>query len=180
MSRYRRARTPGATYFFTVNTYRRQNCLTEGEVISALRAALQRVRVAHPFRIDARVVLPDHFHAVWTLLHSNANYSLRQSLLKRYTSQQVRDRIGAPQSPSRQKRRELGLWQRRFWEHKIRDDTDYARHVDYLHYNPVKHGLVCRVRDWPHSTSHRFVRLGLYPPDWAGGGIEEAPGDFAG
>ncbi len=178
MSRYRRARTPGATYFFTVNTYRRQRLLTDSEVLYALREATRLIRAEHPFQLDAMVVIADHLHAVWTLPPNDADYSIRWGLLKRYVSQRVRHRLQEPQSASRHMRGELGLWQRRFWEHQIRDEVDYARHVDYAHYNPVKHGLVRRVCDWPHSTFHRFVRLGLYPPDWAGGGVEDAGDEF--
>ncbi|MGH8523445.1 MAG: REP-associated tyrosine transposase, partial [Gammaproteobacteria bacterium] len=140
--------------------------LTQAEVLTALRSAHRVVRATRPFRVEAMVVLPDHLHAVWSLPSGDADYSTRLSLLKRHVSQTVRHLLLASQSASRHKRRELALWQRRFWEHQIRDAGDYARHVDYVHYNPVKHGLVAEVRDWPYSTFHRYVRLGLYPNDW--------------
>ncbi len=146
--------------------------------MTALRSAHRAVRVRFPFRIDAMVVLPDHFHAVWTLPPEDADYSTRLSLLKRQVSQAVRHLLSPSQSASRHKRRELALWQRRFWEHQIRDEGDYARHVDYVHYNPVKHGLVAEVRAWPYSTFHRYVRLGVYPQDWAGGTLAETDGRY--
>ncbi|MDQ3581795.1 MAG: transposase [Pseudomonadota bacterium] len=134
--------------FFTLNTYRRQVLLTQAEVLTALRSAHRVVRATRPFRVEAMVVLPDHLHAVWSLPSGDADYSTRLSLLKRHVSQTVRHLLLAGQSASRHKRRELALWQRRFWEHQIRDAGDYARHVD--HYNLVKHGLVAEVRDWPY------------------------------
>ncbi len=140
MSRYRRAPIPGGTYFFTLNTYRRQVLLTQAEVLTALRSAHRVVRATRPFRGEAMVVLPDH--PVWSLPSGDADYSTRLSLLKRHVSQTVRHLLLASQSASRHKRRELALWQRRFWEHQIRDAGDFARHVDYVHCNPVKHGLV--------------------------------------
>jgi putative transposase len=146
--------------------------------LQVLRNALRAVRSRHPFRLDAIVVLPDHLHAIMTLPPGDADYARRWSLIKRQVSQASRDRTTETQSASRRKRRELDFWQRRFWEHAIRDDADYARHVDYLHFNPVKHGLVSRVTDWPYSTFHRFVRLGIYSADWAGAGADEADVDY--
>lgn len=178
MSRYRRAPIPGATYFFTLNTYRRQALLTHEEVLAALRSAHRVVRAARPFRIDALVVLPDHLHTVWTLPPGDADFSTRWSLIKRHVSQAVRHLLPAGQSASRDKRRELSLWQRRFWEHQIRDDADYARHMDYVHYNPVKHGYVAAVRDWPFSTFHRYVRIGVYSPDWLSSAMRDTEEDY--
>jgi len=168
MSRYRRSRAAGATYFFTINTYRRQRTLTHTDALRALREAIRTVKQRLPFHVDALVVLPDHLHAVLTLPPEDADFSSRLSLIKRQVAQSARHLVVEAQTASRVKRRELGFWQRRFWEHQIRDETDYARHVDYVHYNPVKHGLVTRVADWPYSTFHRDVRLGVYSPGWAG------------
>jgi putative transposase len=136
------------------------------ERIGAFRAAFDAVRVNHPFRADAVVVLPDHLHCVMTLPEGDADYATRWSLIKANFSRQVEknERITA----SREKRRERGIWQRRFWEHMIRDQDDFNRHVDYIHWNPVKHGWVSRVSDWPHSSFHDYVRRGIYPPDWGG------------
>ncbi|MBI3772502.1 MAG: transposase [Gammaproteobacteria bacterium] len=178
MSYYRRSRVPGTIYFFTVNTYRRQRILTHPEVINALRKALRSVRAQHPFRIDALVILPDHLHALWTLPPGDADYATRWSLIKRQVSQASRHLITHEQNDSQKKRREIGFWQRRYWEHQIRNDTDFTRHVDYAHYNPVKHGLVAQVRDWPHSTFHRYVRLEMCPLDWGGGDVITAGDGF--
>ncbi|MGH8501984.1 MAG: REP-associated tyrosine transposase [Gammaproteobacteria bacterium] len=173
MSRYRRARAAGATYFFTVNTYRRQSILTHTDSLAALREAIRTTRARLPFHLDALVLLPDHLHAVLTLPPEDDDYSTRLSLIKRYVAQSAQHWVSAPQTLSRMKRRELGFWQRRFWEHQIRNDMDYAKHIDYVHYNPVKHGHVMRAVDWRYSTFPRYVRLGVYPSDWAGNGQED-------
>jgi putative transposase len=136
---------------------------------SALKNALTQVRAEHPFTVDTFVLLPDHLHCIWTLPLGDANYALRWNLIKRLVSQATRQLVEASTSCSRQQRRELGLWQRRFWEHQIRDEQDLVKHVEYIHWNPVKHGCVARVRDWPYSSFHRYVRQGLYPLDWASG-----------
>ncbi len=163
MTRYRRARIPGATYFFTVNLADRQSALLI-EHIDDLRAAIRHVRHHHPFRIDAMTVLPDHLHAVWTLPPDDADYSLRWRLTKSFFSRRIPH--GEHRRASRVAKKERGLWQRRYWEHLIRDDDDLQRHVDYTHFNPVRHGHVTRVADWPHSTFHREVREGRLPLDW--------------
>ncbi|MBI3772666.1 MAG: transposase [Gammaproteobacteria bacterium] len=178
MSHYRRSHIPGTTYFFTVNTYRRQRILTHPEVIDALRSTFRSVREQYPFCIDALVILPDHLHTLWTLPPGDADYTIRWSLIKRQVSQASRHLVTHEQNNSQRKRREIGFWQRRYWEHQIRDDIDFARHVDYAHYNPVKHGLVERVCDWPHSTFHRYVRLGMCALDWGGGDAIVAKGGF--
>ena len=167
MPNYRRANIAGGTYFFTVNTFRRLPVLTEAPVRVALREALQRTRVAHPFEIDAWVLLPDHLHCIWTLPQGDADFSIRWAKIKSCVSKECDAKFGVQDlSESRNRRREAGLWQRRFWEHQIRDDADFARHVDYIHWNPVKHGLVEQATDWPHSTFHRFLHDGVYSHDW--------------
>ncbi|MGD9583492.1 MAG: transposase [Lysobacterales bacterium] len=165
MRRYHRAYVAGACYFFTLALAQRRGNRLLIEHIDALRAAHRLVRARHPFRIDAMVVLPDHLHAVWTLPDDSADFSLRWSLIKAGFSRQIARSEAVSQS--RRQKGERGLWQRRFWEHLIRDPDDYARHVDYIHYNPVKHGLVAQAVDWPHSSIHRFVRDGILPADWA-------------
>jgi putative transposase len=134
--------------------------------IDKLRTAFRETRQHHPFTIDAIVVLPDHLHTIWTLPEGDADFSTRWRLIKSAFSRN----LDTPEmiSQSRAAKGERGIWQRRYWEHTIRDDNDLARHVDYIHINPVKHRLVARVRDWPHSSFHRMVRLGTYPEDWAG------------
>jgi putative transposase len=164
MPNYRRARVPGATYFFTVALAERGGRLLV-ENIALLRDALRATRCDHPFRIDAMVVLPDHLHAVWTLPPGDAGFPTRWRLIKSRFSLAVPR--GERIRPSRAMKGERGIWQRRYWEHLIRDGTDLRNHVDYCHFNPVKHGLVARVGDWPYSTFHRYVRAGMYPWEWA-------------
>ncbi len=165
MSRYRRSLVPGGTYFFTVTLADRRSWLLV-EQIDRLRTALLTVRARRPFQTIAVCVLPDHLHTIWRLPEGDADFSGRWSLVKRLFSS------GMPSngtlSPSKSAKREKGIWQRRFWEHQIRDDIDLQRHVDYLHYNPVKHGLVRQVKDWPHSSFHSWVRRGDLPEGWAG------------
>jgi putative transposase len=165
MANYRRNFIPGASYFFTVNLAdRRLRLLTE--YIGSLRTAFREVRARHPFTIDAIVVLPDHLHAIWTLPDADADFALRWRLIKSTFSRALPR--GEWISPSRMEKAERGIWQRRYWEHTLRDETDLVRHIDYIHFNPVKHGHVTRVRDWPYSSFHRMVKLGTYPADWGG------------
>lgn len=170
MPDYRRANVTGGTYFFTVATHRRQPLLTHDDVRQALREGIRKAKERFPFKIDAWALLPDHLHCIWTLPEGDADFSTRWGMIKRYVSQQCAARYCHSQrsSASRIRRKEAGLWQRRFWEHQIRDDEDYRRHVDYIHWNPVKHGYAQHVKDWPYSTFHRFVSEGHYPPDWGG------------
>lgn len=176
MASYRRFQSPGSTWFFTLATHCRRPALTKDPVLSALKAAIKRTRAEYPFEIVAWVVLPDHLHAIWTLPEGDTDYLRRWSLSKRRTSQAARDTIFAPTTASMRARREIGLWQRRHWEHLIRDEADLHRHIDYVHYNPVTHGHVSRTAAWPHSTFHRYVRTGAYPRDWA---VSEAYEDAA-
>ncbi|MDD2720709.1 MAG: transposase [Gallionella sp.] len=172
MRTYTRAFAPGGTFFFTVNLADRSATLLTDH-IDALRASVRRVREAHPFHIDAMVVLPEHLHAIWTLPEGDTDYPTRWALIKAGFSRQLDkiERINA----SRKRKGERGIWQRRYWEHQIRDANDYARHVDYIHYNPVKHGYVYAPRDWPHSSFHRFVREGILPEDWGVNQVASEP-----
>jgi putative transposase len=165
MTDYRRNFVAGGSFFFTVNLAERHRQLLT-EHIDELRAAFRQTRERHPFTTDAIVVLPDHLHAVWTLPEGDRDFSTRWRLIKSTFSRNLG--AGEPISASRAAKRERGIWQRRYWEHTIRDEDDFGRHIDYVHINPVKHGLVTRVRDWPHSSFHRMVKLGIYPEDWAG------------
>ena len=175
MPDYRRVRVPGGTSFFTVNLLeRRGNDLLTRE-ISNLRAAVRHVQSRHPFHIDAWVVLPDHLHCVLTLPTHDADFSTRWRLMKMAFAKALPPT--ERRSKARQRAGERGIWQRRFWQHVIRDDADYARHIDYVYVNPVKHGLVARVRDWPYSTFHRDVRRGLYVFDWYGDATSGVDGD---
>jgi putative transposase len=171
MSDYRRWRVEGGTYFFTVVTHRRRQFLTSDISRASLREAFRRVRRRRPFKVVAIVLLPDHLHAIWELPRGDADYSTRWRQIKSLVTQALSGRIGpaAGASASRRRRGEQEIWQRRFYEHVCRDEGDLKRLVDYIHVNPVKHRLVARVRDWPWSSFHRYVRLGEYPPDWGGG-----------
>ena len=165
MTDYRRRRVAGGSFFFTVNLADRGSDLLVREVDS-LRRAVSRTITLYPFSIDAWVVLPDHLHAVWTLPDDDIDYSLRWTLIKRwFSASQVR---GEPRSASRAGKGERGVWQRRFWEYAIRDARDYAAHVDYVHFNPVKHGFVANACDWPFSSFRRAVARGAYPTGWSG------------
>ncbi len=172
MPNYLRYRVPGGAYFFTINLLDRSaDYLTRH--IDALRAAVRRTRNERPFHIDAWVVLPEHMHCVITLPEGDSDFSNRIKAIK------IRFVRALPptehRSSVRAARGERGIWQRRFWEHAIRDQHDYARHLDYVHYNPVKHGYVSQVSGWPFSTFHRLVEAGVLPPDWGGDGTEDMP-----
>ena len=151
MSAYIRPKVPGASVFFTVALTDRGSDILVRE-IEALRQAVRATRHERPFRIDAWVVLPDHMHAVWTLPEGDGDFSKRWSVIKARFSRAMPH---TPRRRSHTERREHGLWQRRFWEHHIRDDADWANHVNYCWINPVKHGLVERPEDWPYSSYHR-------------------------
>ena len=140
--------------------------------IDALRVAVARTKRLHPFRIDAWVVLPEHIHAVWTLPEGDAAYSMRWALIKRWFSAAVPP--VESRSASRAAKAERGIWQRRFWEHTVCDATDFSRHVDYVHFNPVKHGVAVSAADWPYSSFRRAVARGLYPAGWVHQGEDAA------
>jgi len=166
--RYRRSQTPGGSYFFTVVTYRRRKFLCEPDNVELLRTAFRTVKSIHPFTIDAFVLLPEHLHCIWTLPADDKNYSMRWNAIKNYFTRHCSDRYRLPASPSQKRKRAQTIWQPRYWEHQIRDDLDFEKHCDYVHWNPVKHGLVASPKDWPYSSFHRFVNLGIYPPNWGG------------
>ena len=164
MSRYRRSITPGATYFFTLALADRQSQLLT-QNIERLRTVYQHTQKQHPFKTIAICILPDHLHAVWEMPANDADFSLRWRLIKSHFSRSI---PAAQRSDSKARKKEKGIWQRRFWEHQIRDDEDLQKHVDYIHINPVKHGCVNHVRDWPYSSYHQWVKKGLLDDDWAG------------
>ena len=169
MVHYRRIRLEGGTYFFTVTLAdRRARVLTDH--VDLLRSVFRRVQTARPFAIVAMVVLPDHLHAIWTLPAGDADYSGRWRAIK---AGFTRDLVAGGMPLVRKDKGEYDLWQRRFWEHTVRDEADLAAHVEYIHFNPVKHGLVKQVRDWPWSSFHQYVRRGWLAEDW--GGISIAP-----
>jgi putative transposase len=164
MVAYRRNYVPGGTFFFTVVLENRSSSILVDNIAS-LRVAFRLARSERPFRIDAIVVLPDHLHTIMTMPDGDSDFSGRWRRIKSAFTR----RIVAHGVPiTRNRRGEYMLWQRRFWEHTVRDESEFERHVDYIHYNPVKHGLVRRAGDWPYSSFNRYVRGGLLPEDWAG------------
>jgi REP-associated tyrosine transposase len=177
--RYRRVTVAGATYFFTVVTFRRQRLFADPLAVGLLEAAIQRVRERRPFVVEAQVVLPDHIHALWTLA-DDFDYATRWRLIKEAFTREYAPRTRLPaRDAGRRARGEQTVWQRRYWEHLIRNDRDFSAHVEYIHFNPVRHGLVSAPRDWPHSTFLDWVARGDYDaawgsqqppklPDWAG------------
>jgi len=169
MPNYKRAWTPGGTWFFTVNLLQRKDNDLLVRHIDLLRDAVRSTRRDYPFSIHGWVVLPDHLHCIISLPTNDMDFSLRWRLMKgRFSHSLPRTEF---RSDIRQRRKERGIWQRRYWEHLIRDDQDYAFHMDYIHINPVKHHLVTQVRDWPYSTFHWLVEQGVYPVDWGGGAM---------
>ena len=160
MPNYLRPRVCGATIFFTVSLAEPGSDLLVREV-ARLRESVRATRAARPFAIDAWVVLPDHLHCVWTLPEGDADFSTRWGAIKGRFSRGLR--AGRMRS-SHEARREKAVWQRRFWEHHIRGETDFVAHVRYCWENPVKHGFVERPEDWPYSSVHRDIRMGRYGP----------------
>jgi len=169
MSDYRRYFVPGGTFFFTLVTERRATLFDSDRARMLLGSTIRRCFLRYPVEVVAIVLLPDHLHTLWTLPPGDSRYSLRWRWIKREFTRAWLALGGAEQarSAARLEERRRGVWQRRFWEHTIRDEADLEAHFDYIHYNPVKHGLARRPRDWPWSTFHRWVRAGHYPIDWA-------------
>jgi putative transposase len=162
---YKRLQIPGGCYFFTVNLAERRDNNMLIRHIENLREAFRQIRNDHPFNIDAIVILPEHLHCIWQLPADDNDYPTRWRLIKSKFSMNIakEERISA----SRKRKYERGIWQRRYWEHCIRDERDYQNHLDYIHYNPVKHGYVQLVKDWPYSSFHRYVKHGMYPENWS-------------
>jgi putative transposase len=167
--RYHRIRVPGAIYFFTVVTFERRPIFTEDRYVDLLRGAIRYTLARYPFRVNAAVILPEHLHMLWTLPLEDDDYSTRWRLIKSYFSRNWPGKIDDPLPVSRAAKGERAIWQRRFWEHLIRDDADYARHLDYIHYNPVKHGFVRSAGEWSYSSFSRYQASGIYPADWGKG-----------
>jgi putative transposase len=167
---YRRARLLGGTFFFTVVTYKRRPLFQIPECRKELIRVINWVKENHSFSIDAWVLLPDHIHCIWTLPENDTDFSMRWNLIKSHFSKRTKSILNKDEwlTASRERHRENTIWQRRFWEHSIRDEKDYQTHMDYIHFNPVKHGLVEQVKDWSYSTFHRYVKKGIYPLDWGG------------
>jgi putative transposase len=173
MTDYRRWRVAGGTYFFTLVTDGRRPLLTSALARRSLRNAIRSVRQRRPFQIDAIVLLPEHLHAIWTLPPGDFDYATRWQLVKRHFTKSYLAAGGEEnfRSASRESKSERGVWQRRYFEHTCRDESDLKRCADYLHINPLKHGVVSRVIDWPWSSFHRYVRLGEYDPSWGNANV---------
>ena len=172
---YRRTDISGATYFFTTNLAERHKALLIDH-FDQLRQAIRKVKQQHPFTIDAMVVLPDHIHTIWTLPENDKDYPTRWMLIKAAFSRSINQ--GERRNQSRLAKHERGIWQRRYWEHLIRDEQDYIHHVDYIHYNPVKHGYINRAADWPYSSIHRYIRSGMLDKDWGTNKMVVRSGDY--
>jgi putative transposase len=158
MSEYRRLYQSGGYYFFTLVTYQRHPFLANRENVAHLKSAINKVKTKYPFSLNAMVILPDHLHCLWRMPDNDMDFSTRWRLIKRYFSMQIKT--------SANLRNEKEIWQRRFWEHAIRDENDWQKHMDYIHYNPVKHGLVQSPGDWEHSSFNYWVEKGFYSRDW--------------
>ncbi|MDP2783339.1 MAG: transposase [Sulfurimicrobium sp.] len=165
MTNYRRNLIEGGTFFFTVNLADRHARLLTDH-IALLRQSFRATRIRHPFIIEAMVVLPEHLHAILTLPPVDRDYATRWRLIKTAFSRGLAK--GEDISHSRRDKGERGIWQRRYWEHTLRDEEHFSRHVEYIHLNPVKHGHVKTAAEWPYSSFHQFVRQGKYPADWGG------------
>ncbi len=174
MPNYRRHYVPGGTYFFTANLFDRKSPLLV-TCIDILRRAVRQTLLEKPFYIDAWTVLPDHLHCIWTLPEGDADYPARWKKIKNLFSRSIAQT--EKRSSAQIGKGERNIWQRRYWAHTIRDEKDYAAHMDYVYINPVKHGIVKRVKDWPYSSFHRDVRHGVYPEDWAENVIELVAGE---
>jgi len=174
---YRRAWIAGGSFFFTVVTAERRPVFASRAAVDLLRMAFRAVRSRHSFEMDAVVVLPDHLHCIWSLPEGDADFAMRWRLIKTWFTKRY-DLVSGNATnrhvseKSQQKR--LPVWQNRYWEHALRNEADMMRHVDYIHFNPVKHGLAATVREWPYSSFHRYAEAGLYPPDWGRGVAEPA------
>ncbi len=168
MPEYRRASSPGGKFFFTVVTARRRPILGTPHALTALRAAMRETMRQRPFSIDAIVILPDHLHCIWTLPTGDADFATRWRLIKsRFTTRFLAGGgCESERSASRVAHGERGVWQRRYWEHTIRDETSYFVLCDYIHYNPVKHGVAACPHAWPHSSFAQFVRERRYSKTW--------------
>lgn len=171
--RYRRASVPGASYFFTLITYRRRPLFSDQSNVERWHRAVAKVQGTRPFVVEAEVVLPDHLHLIWTLPEDDADYATRIRLIKAaFTKMAFSCVEDGTSNESRASKGEREVWQRRYWEHVIRDERDFQAHLDYIHANPVQHGLVARPSDWPYSTFGIWLERGAYEPWW---GADEMP-----
>ncbi len=169
MVNYLRNYVPGGSYFFTVTLHdRRSDYLIR--YVDLLRQSIRDIRAKKPFEIDAIVILPEHLHTIWQLPENDSDFSGRWKAIKSKFTRLVKQ-YDASLVPNR--KGEYDLWQKRFWEHTIQNQIDYQRHVDYIHYNPIKHGMVKQLNDWPYSSFHQFVRQGILSADWGNEVIDD-------
>jgi putative transposase len=173
MPNYRRAYIIGATFFFTVVTYKRSPIFKDDAAIDLLRQSFQITMTTHPFKMDAIVILPDHLHTIWTLPENDSDFSTRWKQIKGIFSRNYHSCTVEGISESMRRKKEKGIWQRRFWEHVVRDQADFNRLCDYIHYNPVKHGLVNSPLEWKHSSFRQQVEDGRYSKDWGQSAAKE-------
>jgi len=145
--------------------------------IALLRRSFRDAMRNHPFTIDAIVILPEHIHCIWTLPVGDADFSTRWRLIKSHFSRHCARTDQGQVSASRQRKQEKAVWQRRFWEHQIRNEQDFVQHVEYIHYNPVKHKLVTAPSEWAYSSFGRYVQAGVYLVDWGAAGSVAFPSD---
>jgi putative transposase len=169
MPNYQRAYVPGGTFFLTVATYERRPLFADAANVERLRRAVRKVKQELPFDFVAAVVLPDHFHFLWTLPEGDSEYPKRIGRIKVEFTHSLRgvDALPVHVSASRRRHRESDVWHRRYWEHTVRDEHDFEMHLDYIHYNPVKHGLCRCPHQWPYPSFRKWVARGVYAPDWA-------------
>lgn len=176
---YRCVLIPGASYFFTLITHERARLFSDATNVDRWRSAVEKVNRSRPFIVDAEVIMLDHLHMIWTLPKADADYATRIRLIKTAFTKDLASESGATINESRASKGERDVWQRRYWEHMIRDERDFQAHLDYIHINPVKHGLVARPGDWPHSTFHTWLERGVYDASWGTDDMPPLP-DWAG
>lgn len=170
---YRRASVPGASYFFTLITYQRERLFTDHTNVARWYSSVSKVQLTRPFVVEAEVIMPDHLHMIWTLPEADADYATRIRLIKTaFTKNLSAHSSDVTTNASRASKGEREIWQRRYWEHLIRDESDFAAHVDYIHMDPVRNGVVKAARDWPHSSFSEWAQRGVYEPSW---GLDELP-----
>jgi putative transposase len=162
---YRRSHIKGGRFFFTIVTYKREKLFNSPDNVELLRESIRHVKQRHPFKIDAFVLSPEHIHYIWTLPQDDHDFSTRWRLIKSFFSRHY-ERCRHELKASQIRKKEQAIWQPRFWEHFIRDEKDFISHVEYIHYNPVKHGLVQAPKDWEYSSFHRYAEKGVYEREW--------------
>ncbi|MCD6527709.1 MAG: transposase [Desulfuromonas sp.] len=169
---YRRSHTPGGSFFFTLVTENRRPIFASKEAVAVLREAMRHVKNSRPFDINAAVIFPDHIHCIWTLPPDDADFSTRWRLIKTWFTKHCDPSLRDNPNRVRTAKGGQSIWQQRYWEHQLRDEQDFIRHVEYIHFNPVKHGLVASVNEWPYSSFHRYVDEGNYPSNWGADVVE--------